>query len=505
MKKYILLFLVLSPISILSQQGRNIDLDEVINTSAAIPTIYIDSLLYSMRERDQMMSNLLKSQFWLKSFKLRINLQDYETDRKYLYESKGKVRIIINDIELTQKHQFKTSQAITNLLENSTLIQVVSSSETLRSTNYLGDDPATGQTLYISDKKNVPVTLVKIKSDLSTETVYNKPNNRRKLKKLSDFKVISDTIIQTNNINPSGASYTLEQVKTVKLDNVEVVQDVEEDGIVYSPVLVNGQITFKKNAQLTRLNKKKEKYLKMGLNEWGIDLNANTWAQALRVHLGGKMTSLTTDGLPILFGMVTLGDEQPGPLWVIDGVYLSEPPASVRSLVDIIREVNVLKYNGTARYGSRGAAGVIEIQTTLSTSKIGTMNYNRSFEVKGKKNIALMQTFQSFERQFISKRDSLKKVQRALIEINEPEKVDSIQDLLNVLEYKSYLFTANFAINNADSNIAPYLAITKIADAQIPILESIDKKLSPKVKNSKYGKKFTKLLDQRKQRDSINK
>ena len=217
------------------------------------------------------------------------------------------------------------------------------------------------------------------------------------------------------------------------------------------------------------------------------------------------MTSLTTDGLPILFGMVTLGDEQPGPLWVIDGVYLSEPPASVRSLVDIIREVNVLKYNGTARYGSRGAAGVIEIQTTLSTSKIGTMNYNRSFDVKGKKNIALMQTFQSFERQFISKRDSLKKVQRALIEINEPEKVDSIQDLLNVLEYKSYLFTANFAINNADSNIAPYLAITKIADAQIPILESIDKKLSPKVKNSKYGKKFTKLLDQRKQRDSINK
>ena len=121
----------------------------------------------------------------------------------------------------------------------------------------------------------------------------------------------------------------------------------------------------------------------MGLNEWGIDVNANTWAQALRAHLKGKQTFVTSDGFPVLFGVVTLGSRQPQPLWVVDGVYLNEPPVNVRSLAYLIREVNVYKYD-TAKFGSRGAAGVIEI-FTLSGFSESTGSYKRSFEVKGKK------------------------------------------------------------------------------------------------------------------------
>ena len=73
-----------------------------------------------------------------------------------------------------------------------------------------------------------------------------------------------------------------------------------------------------------------------------------------------------------------------------------------------------------------------------------------------------------------------------LIELNEVEKVDSIQRLLETLELKSYLFTANFAINNSESEVAPYLALTKIADAKLPLLESIEEKLTEKVKNTKF-------------------
>jgi hypothetical protein len=287
-----------------------------------------------------------------------------------------------------------------------------------------------------------------------------------------------------------------EKVKNIKLDNVEVVQNIQDEGIVYSPKLLNGKIVFKKNKDLTRLYKKKELYKKKGLNEWGIDVNANSWSVALRENLRGKQTGITSDGLPLLFGAITLGDTQPGPLWVIDGVRMGTPPLSIRSLAPQIREVNVLKFAGASKYGSQGAAGVIEIKTVLSSKNIG--NYKRSFELKGKRNIELMKEFNVYEERFMSERDKLEDKRKILIELNEFERVDSIQKLLDRLLLKSYLFTANFAINNSEQDIAPYLAIKKIPDARIEILEKIEKKLSDKVKETRYGKLFQKLLKKRK-------
>ena len=129
------------------------------------------------------------------------------------------------------------------------------------------------------------------------------------------------------------------------------------------------------------------------------------------------------------------------------------------------------------------------------------MSYKKSFEVKGKKNIKLMENFQSYEKQFISRRDELKGKRSLLIELNEVEKVDSIQRLLETLELKSYLFTANFAINNSESEVAPYLALTKIADAKLPLLESIEEKLTEKVKNTKYGKRFIDYMEKRRKKE----
>ena len=113
-----------------------------------------------------------------------------------------------------------------------------------------------------------------------------------------------------------------------------------------------------------------------------------------------------------------------------------------------------------------------------------------------------MEKFKIFEKQFISKRDKLNDKRKIFVEINDVERADSIQKLLDVLQYKSYLFTANFAISNSDSEIAPYLAVKKIADAKIKILETIEEKLTEKVKKSKYGKIFLELVENRKEKDS---
>ena len=153
----------------------------------------------------------------------------------------------------------------------------------------------------------------------------------------------------------------------------------------------------------------------------------------------GKQTAVTSDGLPILFGVVTLGSEQPGPLWVIDGVRMGAPPSSVRGLADQIREVNVLKYSDAAKYGSQGAAGVnfyvyAKVNTIVSSNVLG--NYNLIFKLKEKKTLELMEDFKIFEKQFISKRDELNdKILKIFVEINYIERlVDSIQKLKMILQ-----------------------------------------------------------------------
>ena len=512
LRRYILIFLVLSPIMVFCQQGRNIDLDEVVNTAGIIPRINIDGLIYSIRDRDRIITNILKSPFWEKGYKFTINLEDYDTGKKYSFQNKGRLRVFINNIELTPRHNFKTYKTINEVLKNSEDISIISSSEFVKKeSNELNLGYVAGQPIYSgAEKEEVPVTYIKISSILGSEVVYNKTRReRKKVKKLSDFKVISEKQEIPVAADGPGATFlqpgsavAIDQVKSIELDNVDLTQNIEDDGVVYTPKLVNGQITFTKNSKLTRIKKQSERYKRMGLNEWGIDVNANTWAQALRAHLKGKQTFVTSDGFPVLFAAVTLGSRQPGPLWVVDGVYLNEPPIGVRSLAYLIREVNVYKYD-TAKFGSRGAAGVIEI-FTLSGFSESTGSYKRSFEVKGKENIKLMKEFQSFEKQFLSRREELNDVRKILIQLNEPERVDSIQGLLQSLTLKSYLFTANFAINNADFEIAPYLALTKISDAQLPILESIEEKLSPQVRKSKHGKRFIEFLENKKRKDSTN-
>ena len=314
MRKIKPLFFLLYSLSSFSQIGENIILEEVVNVAASVPTIEIDNMIYAMKDRDQVITTLLRSNFWIKSFKFTLNLEDYETGRQYNYQNEGGVRIFVNDKELTERHLFKSYKAIRQVLENSEKIQIISSTERQTKTKPITALKNSGQILLKSNTEENPITLIYIKSDLPLITKYNASIKSKRKKTLADFEIIN----QEEKFSIQGNGIYNEKVKNIKLDNVEVVQNIQDEGIVYSPKLLNGKIVFKKNKDLTRLYKKKELYKKKGLNEWGIDVNANSWSVALREHLKGKQSGITSDGLPLLFGAVTLGDTQPGPLWVID-------------------------------------------------------------------------------------------------------------------------------------------------------------------------------------------
>ena len=157
--------------------------------------------------------------------------------------------------------------------------------------------------------------------------------------------------------------------------------------LLFISISISAQNNIEINLSKKQLKeiKKIEKFKLMGLNNYGIDVNANDWVSALRYYLIGKTVS-NNNGIPILVPVSTFGNKYliqgknvsgspirnyentnvdfREPLWVIDGVPIGNAaPEGVQSLSRNIISVNVLKHSKATKYGSRGAFGVIEIIT----------------------------------------------------------------------------------------------------------------------------------------------
>lgn len=140
--------------------------------------------------------------------------------------------------------------------------------------------------------------------------------------------------------------------------------------------------------------------------------------------------------------------------------------------------------------------GTIEINTLLKT-------YESSAQISGSENHLLLEEYLTFIRRFDQENLKLVKVYfNELRENNSSKKLDSIQKKMDNLLLRRYLFTINFASNNSDKEIAPYLMVTEVNDTSIKLLDSVMVKLSPEVKLSKYGKDLQVLIDRRKKEES---
>ena len=143
--------------------------------------------------------------------------------------------------------------------------------------------------------------------------------------------------------------------------------------IFFSLYFINAQekvilkgMTKKEIKALKKQEKEKQRIAKltsMGLNEWGIDENAQTWYLALKYYLP---TARQAGGIPILRQYQTFTQESSKtfPLWIINGQQFSSPPQDVQALSPHIRKVKVLiSAAETNRWGKQGRAGVITLTT----------------------------------------------------------------------------------------------------------------------------------------------
>ncbi|MFH4966033.1 DUF4369 domain-containing protein [Gaetbulibacter sp. M235] len=132
--------------------------------------------------------------------------------------------------------------------------------------------------------------------------------------------------------------------------------------------------------------------------------------------------------------------------------------------------------------------GTTEINTTLK-------NFVFDAKINGSKQQKILEEYRMIVSRFNEKNLNLIKESFEAQKSGDTSKYNSIQNEFDSLLKRKYLYTVNFALNNKDSEVAPYLALTEIYNAQIKYLDTINVSLTTEVKNSKYGKEFQSFID----------
>ena len=114
--------------------------------------------------------------------------------------------------------------------------------------------------------------------------------------------------------------------------------------------------------------------------------------------------------------------------------------------------------------------------------------------ITGSKNQDILNNYTKISRRFNGQ--NLDLIQRKLYaqKANNKDSVDIINKEFESLLRRRYMVTVNFALNNKDNHVGPYLALTELVNANVKWLDTINKSLSQDIKNSIYGKKLNQFV-----------
>lgn len=136
-----------------------------------------------------------------------------------------------------------------------------------------------------------------------------------------------------------------------------------------------------------------------------------------------------------------------------------------------------------------GEPGTITINTAWNT-------FDTNAQIEGSKTQKKLEEYRKTMSRF--NKTNLELMQTAANQqtVLDSVQMDSIQRLSNKNVKRGYAFALNFALNNKDSYIAPYIALTEVSDANVIYLDSIYTSLTPEVVESKYGRELGEFLEE---------
>jgi hypothetical protein len=191
-------------------------------------------------------------------------------------------------------------------------------------------------------------------------------------------------------------------------------------------------------------------------------------------------------------------------------VYLQKMNDTVLTSIDSVKMDRDSKFNFDFNLDSPEMMYlVVDRGVTKSTDNVlpifvqpGTINVDTELKyfyanakITGSENHKLFEQFQKVNKKYNYELLEISKEKFDAQRFNRPQDLDSIENKFNQKLKRKYLFAINFALNNKEHEIAPYVALTELGDANIKFLDTIHNTMSPKVAASKYGKLLTKFVE----------
>lgn len=131
--------------------------------------------------------------------------------------------------------------------------------------------------------------------------------------------------------------------------------------------------------------------------------------------------------------------------------------------------------------------GTINIETNLES-------YISDAKISGSKNQDLFEEYKKINSRFIDEKLTLIEQKFNAVKSNNAKAIDSLSAKQESNIKRKYLYATNFAINNKDHEVAPYIALSEIYDINVKYLDTIQKSMTPEVAQSLYGKKLTEYV-----------
>jgi hypothetical protein len=134
-----------------------------------------------------------------------------------------------------------------------------------------------------------------------------------------------------------------------------------------------------------------------------------------------------------------------------------------------------------------GDTGEITINSRLIT-------FDTNAEISGSKNQTLMEEYRLIIRKFnLENLDLLEIYYDSQINGNN-KRFDSVNDAIDNLIKRKYLYSLNFATTNSDYEISPFILTTEVPDANKELLKQVYDKFNDSIKVSKYGKLLMEII-----------
>ncbi len=175
----------------------------------------------------------------------------------------------------------------------------------------------------------------------------------------------------------------------------------------------------------------------------------------------------------------------------IDSMIVSVDSVSVDGREDFLMTDEVVSpemYYLTLGNSSKRISFFGEKDTVYISSQLDL--FGLKAKVKGSANQELLDNFSEIQQKFNNQKLDLMKEEFEARKANSQDSLDMVAKKLKSWERKKYLYATNFAVKNANFEVAPYIALTDLFDANIGLLDTINNSLTPSIRESKYGKQL---------------